>query len=149
MSLPRLLALPVLAAALAAAAAGCGGGSGDSSADTSSQAVPADAIVVVEDTKVTRAEYDRFFKQTEEAYKAQGRDFPKAGSPEYEQLKSQAVDYLVQRVLLEKEAALLGIKVADSDVQKRLTDLIDQYFDGDKEKYQAEIKKQGSPSRTW
>ncbi len=143
MSLPRLLALPVLAAALAVAAAGCGGGSGSTGADTSSQAVPADAIAVVGETKVTRAEYDRFFKQTEQAYKSQGRDFPKAGSPEYEQLKSQAVDYLVQRVLLEKEATSLGIEVADADVQKRLTELVDQYFNGDKAKYQAEIKKQG------
>jgi parvulin-like peptidyl-prolyl isomerase len=142
MSLPRLLALPVLATVLAFVVVGCGGG-GDSGADTSSQAVPTDAIAVVGETQISRAEYDRFFEQTEAAYKAQGREFPKVGSPEYEQLKSQAVDYLVQRVLLQREAASLGIEVTEADVQKKLTELVDQYFEGDKAKYQAEIKKQG------
>lgn len=144
MSLPRFLALPVLAAALAAlVVAGCSGGGGSSGGDTSSAAVPADAIAIVDGTPITRAEYDRFFRQTEQAYKSQGRDLPKAGTPEYEQLKSQAVDYLVQRVLLQKQSTSLGIQVPEATVQKRLKDLVDQYFEGDQAKYKAEIKKQG------
>jgi len=140
-SLTRLIVLPVLAATLLVAAA-CGGG-GDSGGDTNSTTVPADAIAVVDGTQIPRSEFDRFFTQTQAAYKAQGKPFPKAGSPEYQQLKSQGVDYLVQRVLLANEAAALGIKVPDSDVAKRLEALVQQYFNGDQAKYQAELKKQG------
>ncbi len=143
MSRLRLLVLPVLLA-LVAAVAGCGGGGGGDGATTeSSQVVPEDAVAVVAGTPITKVEFDRFFSQAEKAAESRGEDFPKAGTPEYADLQSQAVDFLVQRAELAKEAESLGITVADADVDKRLQELKDQFFEGDDAKYQEELKTQG------
>jgi parvulin-like peptidyl-prolyl isomerase len=139
----RLLALPLLLALVAVAAACGGGGDGGSGGAGSDVPVPDGAVAVVAGTTVTKADFDELFKQAEAAYKAQQRDFPAAGSPEYETLKSRTVSFLVQRVEFEKEAAGLGITVTDADVDKKLADLKQQFFGGDDAKYQAELKKLG------
>ncbi len=141
----RLLALPVLVAALAFALAACGGGGGTTTqaADTSATQVPADAVAVVNGTPIPRASFERFLEQSKRAYESQGREFPKTGSPEYEQLKSSNIDYLVQRLVLEKEAAALGVTVTAAAIKEDLDGLIDQYFAGDLKAYEDELKKQG------
>ena len=140
----RLLALPLLLAlVLAAAACGGGGGSGGSGSDGGAVQVPDGAVAVVAGTPVTKADFDKLFKQTEAAYKSQQREFPAAGSPEYETLKSRTVSFLVQRAEFEKEAQSLGITVTDADVQKKLDELKQQFYAGDESKYQAELKKYG------
>jgi parvulin-like peptidyl-prolyl isomerase len=137
------LVVPVLVAAVAIAA-GCGGGGDDQAATTqSSENVPADAVAVVAGTPVTKAEFDRFFAQREKAAEAQGQQFPAAGTPEYVQLQNQAVDFLVQRIELAKEAESLGIAVTDQQVTARVDELKDQFFSGDDAAYQAELKSLG------
>jgi parvulin-like peptidyl-prolyl isomerase len=137
------LVVPVLVAAVAIAA-GCGGGGDDQAATTqSSENVPADAVAVVAGTPVTKAEFDRFFAQREKAAEAQGQQFPAAGTPEYVQLQNQAVDFLVQRIELAKEAESLGIAVTDQQVTARVDELKDQFFSGDDAKYQEELKALG------
>ena len=79
----------------------------------------------------------------EERLRGAGSPVPDDRLPEYEQLKSSTIGYLVQRTVLEKEAAALGVTVSDADVQKDLDGLIDQYFGGDQQAYTAELKKQG------
>jgi parvulin-like peptidyl-prolyl isomerase len=143
--MPRLtfLVVPVLVAAIGIAA-GCGGGGDDQAATTqSSQTVPADAVAVVAGTPVTKAEFDRFFAQREKASEAQGQEFPAAGTPEYVQLQNQAVDFLVQRIELAKEAESLGIAVTDKEVSARVDELKNQFFEGDDAKYQEELKSLG------
>jgi parvulin-like peptidyl-prolyl isomerase len=138
-----LLVVPVLVAAVAIAA-GCGGGGGDQAATTqSSEDVPADAVAVVAGTPVTKAEFDRFFAQREKAAEAQGQQFPDAGTPEYVQLQNQAVDFLVQRIELAKEAESLGITVTDQQVTARVDELKDQFFSGDDAKYKTELESLG------
>jgi parvulin-like peptidyl-prolyl isomerase len=137
------LVVPVLVAAVAIAA-GCGGGGDDQAATTQgSENVPADAVAVVAGTPVTKAEFDRFFAQREKAAEAQGQQFPDAGTPEYVQLQNQAVDFLVQRIELAKEAESLGIAVTDQQVTARVDELKDQFFSGDDAKYQEELKALG------
>jgi parvulin-like peptidyl-prolyl isomerase len=137
------LVVPVLVAAVAIAA-GCGGGGDDQAATTQgSENVPADAVAVVAGTPVTKAEFDRFFAQREKAAEAQGQQFPAAGTPEYVQLQNQAVDFLVQRIELAKEAESLGIAVTDQQVTARVDELKDQFFSGDDAKYQEELKALG------
>lgn len=137
----------VLALALAAVgAAACGGGGAETA--PSAQAndpsrVPEGAIAVVAGTEVPRADFDRFFRQAEAAFEAQGREFPATGTPEYEQLKNQAVDLLVQRVQFALEAEALGIAVTDAEVQERLDELRQQFFEGDDEEYRQELERQG------
>jgi foldase protein PrsA len=141
----RWFLLPVLGAALALAA-GCGGGGTTANGDTQAKPdieVPANAVAVVADTPILRTDFDRLFKQLEAAYKAQQRDFPKPGTAEYEQLKNQTMDTLVGRVELAKEAETLGVTVTDDDVTTRLEELKQQFFGGDEQAYQDEIKAQG------
>ena len=129
----------VLAVALAA---GCGGGS---DASKQEQKVPADAVAIVGSAPITRVELDRFLAQLEAAFKAQQREFPKTGTPEYETLKNEAVDQLVRRIELAKEAEALGITVTDEEVTKRLDEFKLEFYKGadgkvDEAKYQEELK---------
>lgn len=137
----RLLTV-LLLAVVVAVAAGCGGGGGDDTSGPSADEVPADAVAIVAGTPIPRTGFDRFFAQAEAAYKDQDREFPKAGTPEYVQLQKQAIDFLIQRAEFEKEAEALGITIADADVEKRLTELKDQYFQGEDATYQEELAKQ-------
>src|SRR6476661_6095075 len=81
--------LLLLAVIVALLAAGCGGGgSGD---------VPKDSVAVVGDQEISRDQFETLLNQAKKSYATQKRPFPKPGTPEYEQLKNQAVQYLVQR----------------------------------------------------
>ena len=76
--------LALAAAALAAVtlvAAGCGG----------SDEVPADAVAVVDGTPITGPRSTSCSRARSEATQSQKRDFPKAGTPEYQSLQTQAV----------------------------------------------------------
>jgi parvulin-like peptidyl-prolyl isomerase len=111
--------------------------------DEAPKSVPAGAIAVVGDKEIPRAEFDRLIKQAQTSYKAQGQEFPQTGSPEYNNLKDAIVRNLVERAEFELEAEELGIKVGDADVEKRLDELKQQFFQGSEKKYRKEIAKQG------
>jgi parvulin-like peptidyl-prolyl isomerase len=128
----RPLAVLVVAAALA----GCGGG--DARVE-----VPADAVAVVGERAVSKAEFDALMGQAERSYKSQERPFPKVGSPEYNTLKNQAVQFLVQRAQFAQKAEELGVEVSDGQVQTRLGEIKKQYFGGDQKKYEQQLKQQG------
>jgi foldase protein PrsA len=126
----------------------CGGGGGGSNTDRevvngNEDQVPENAIALVAGTPILRTDFDRFFRQAEAAYEAQGRDFPAAGTPDYEALKLQAVDLLVARVEFAREAELLGVTVSDADIAARLQELKDQFYQGDDAKYQEELERFG------
>jgi parvulin-like peptidyl-prolyl isomerase len=133
LSARRILVPAALAIALLAPACG---------ADEEAKSVPAGAIAVVGDTEIPKSEFDRLIKAAEESYKAQGQEFPTTGSPEYNDLKDSIVRGLVDRVEFGLEAEEMGIEVTDADVEKRLDELKQQFFQGDEEKYRKEIAKQ-------
>ena len=54
--------------------------------------------------EVAKSDYDALLAQAKKSYKNQKRDFPKAGSQEFQTLKNQAVQFLVQREQFEQEA---------------------------------------------
>jgi parvulin-like peptidyl-prolyl isomerase len=135
----RSLIIFLAACALVIGLTACGGDDGPkTSAD-----VPADAIALLGETEVPRAEFDELIDRAKESYKAQDRPFPKAGTPEYNDLKTRAVTYLVQRYQWRTEAEELGIEVKESDIDKRLDELVEQSFGGDKDKFLAAIKNEG------
>jgi parvulin-like peptidyl-prolyl isomerase len=143
----RLVILSLLGAALLVLGAACGGdgevAAGTDPATTPEVEVPADAVAVVDGTPIPKETYDRLFAQLQGAYEAQGREFPAVGTPEYEQLKNQTVEYLVDRAIREKEAEALGIEVTEQEVNDRLTELKQQFYEGDEQKYQDELEAQG------
>ena len=82
--------------------------------------VPSDAVAVVGDRTIQKSDWDALIQQTKENYHATNHAFPKAGSVELANLRSNATQFLISASEYEQEAAKLGIKVSDSDVQKRL-----------------------------
>jgi parvulin-like peptidyl-prolyl isomerase len=115
----------------------CGG-------DGGSDSVPSNAIAVVGgDKTVTKAEFDRLLNQAQQSYKDSNRPFPKAGTEEYVQLRDQIVNYLVRRAQFEEEADARGIEVKGEQVDKRLDQLVQQYFEGNKKRYEDQLKKNG------
>jgi parvulin-like peptidyl-prolyl isomerase len=127
----------LLLAALAAVLAACGGGGGGGGN------VPNDAVAKVGDRTITQQQFDALLNQAKRSYESQKRAFPKAGTPEYQTLKNQAVQYLVQRVEFAQEADKLGVKVTDKDIDKRLGEIKKQYFGGSESRYKKQLKQQG------
>ena len=127
----------IVLALLALLAAGCGGGS-----DTPDE-VPADAVAVVGDEEIAKAEYDRLLQQAKRGYEAQKRKFPKPGSEEYKSLSRQAIQFLVQRAMIEQEAEELDVSVSEEEVNERLEQVKRQYFAGNEKRYRQQLKQQG------
>ena len=115
----------------------CGGG-GTSSAD-----VPEGAVAVVGDKTVTKEEFDKLVEQQKKSAEAQKQDFPAPGTAEYEALKATVVKGLVEQKEWELEGESMGVKVTDQEIETELDKLKQQYFQGDEQKYSAELAKQG------
>jgi parvulin-like peptidyl-prolyl isomerase len=126
-----MLAVAALAV-LTVVAAGCG--------DTDE--LPPDAVAVVDGTTITKASLDELLARTKKTYAAQKRQFPKAGTQEYQALQTQAVAFLVQREEYAREAQQLGVKVTDAQVEKKIDDVRKQYFGGDEKKFRAGLEAQ-------
>ena len=132
----RRLGLYTVPAALAALAlAGCG--------SSGPKSVPNDSVAVVGDDTITKAQFDTLLKQAQTGYKKQKRDFPKPGSTEYNQLQSQIMQFLLQRAEFAQRAKDLGITISEKQVDQRLGNLIQQYFKGNRKKYQQQLAAQG------
>jgi parvulin-like peptidyl-prolyl isomerase len=135
-SLRKSLPLLLLALVTALVASACGSGAG-------AKAVPPGAVAAVRDKPIAKADFDQLMKQAEETFKAQNQDFPKVGTPEYENVKQTVLDGLIQQAEWELEGEAMGIRVSDQEVQKQLNSLKQQYFQGDEDKYKAELAKAG------
>jgi foldase protein PrsA len=135
-SLRKHLPLLLLALVTALVAAGCGSSSGPKD-------VPPGAIAIVGDKPIPKSEFDQLLKQAQKNFEAQKQEFPKAGTPEYENVKTTIVNGLVSQAEWELEGEAMGIKVSDEEVQKQLDALKQQFFQGDEDKYKAELEKAG------
>src|SRR5438874_539128 len=134
--LSLFLVVPI--ALLALVAAGCGG-----SSSSSSGSVPSDAVATVGDQTITKADFDHLLSQAQQSYEQQKRAFPKPGTQQYEQLKQQAVQFLVQRSEFAQKASDMGITISDKQVDDRLNQVKQQYFKGSNAKYEKQLKSQG------
>ena len=117
--------------------AGCGG----------DEEVPADAVAVVDGEEIARSDYEALIAQAKRSYQNQKREFPAAGSQEFQTLRNQAVQFLVQREQFEQEAGELDVEVTEKQVEARLAQIQKQYFGGDKAKYEKQLKEQGLTER--
>jgi parvulin-like peptidyl-prolyl isomerase len=131
----RYLTTTFLVAALAAVLAGCGGGGGGS--------VPGDAVAKVDGTTITQQQFNDLLDQAKRTYKTNKQTFPVAGSTQFAALKSQAVQYLVQRVEFSQEADKLGVTISDKEISDRLAKIKKQYFGGSESRYKKQLTAQG------
>ena len=90
-----------------------------------------------------RAELDQLIERAKKAYTAQKQEFPKAGTPEYQNVQTQYVAFLVQREQFEKEAEKLGIEVTEKDVDKDVQEFMKSRFDGDSKEFEKALEEQG------
>ena len=105
--------------------------------------VPAGAIAAVgESGVVTQEQYDAIIKQAEAQYVAQedAPPFPEEGSAEYNELRANVVDYLVQNELIKQEAAEMDIEVTEEELDARMKEVTEQV--GGKKKLAALLKEQ-------
>ena len=116
--------------------------------------VPSDAVAVVGDHTIAKSDWDKLISQTKDNYKATNHAFPKAGSVELANLRSNATQFLISASEYEQEAAKMGIKVSDADVHARLDQIKKQFYasqSGGKpatksqveKRYQQALKQQG------
>jgi foldase protein PrsA len=124
-----------LLAALALAVSACGGDSG----------VPDGAVAVVDGTEISREELDELVERAKKGAEAQKQEFPKVGTPEYQNIQRQYVAYLVQRAQFAKEAEKRGVEVTEKDVDKAETDFIASRFEGKREEFEKALKEQDFP----
>jgi foldase protein PrsA len=116
----RLLILLVPLALVALLVAGCGGGGGNSS-------VPNDSVASVGGTPVTKSTFNALLAVAFAKYKSQGQAAPKVGTAAYNQLRDQAVSFLVQEDELQQEGKKLGVTVSQKDVDARLAQIKKSY----------------------
>jgi foldase protein PrsA len=114
--------------------AGCGGGG--------SASLSKDDVAVVGKVHVTKKQYDTLLAQAQRSFAQQKRPFPKQGTTDYETVKGQAITLLVQQAEREAKASSMGIKISNSDVDKRLAQIKKQYFQNNESRYRAQLKKQ-------
>jgi len=117
-------------------AAGCGGGGGQKS-------VPSDAVALVGDTPITKAQFNFLIAGAKHQAAAAKASFPKPGTTEYKTLQDKAIAYLVQESELEQKGKDIGVQVSDSDVNKQIDQIKQQYFGGNEQKFQQQLKAQG------
>jgi foldase protein PrsA len=128
--------LPVLALLAAVGlAAGCGG--------SSKKSVPTNAVAVVGNDTITKAQFNALIAGAQRNYKARKTAFPKAGTTQYKSIQDQAVSYLVQEDELGQKAKDLSVKVTPKEIDAALVQIKAQYFGGNEAKYKAQLKAQG------
>ena len=124
----------LLLASLALAATACGGGS---------DSVPSDAVAVVNGTEISKAQLAEQMEISRKGYARNKQQFPKAGTPEYQDVQSRNLALLVQFVQLQQAADDLGIEVSDETVDKLENKLIQTSFKGNRAKYEKALKEAG------
>ena len=84
--------------------------------------VPAGAVAAVGDGVVTQEQFDQIMAQQQARYaSAEGApEFPKEGTPEYNQVVAVIVDYLVRGELIAQKAKELDISVSDKELTDQL-----------------------------
>lgn len=130
----RLLFVPLLIAAVAALAA-CGGGG--------SKGVPSNAVAVVGSTPVTKTDFTSLMQQAIGQAISQGQPAPKLGTPQYTTLRDQVVNYLVQVSEIEQEAAKMGVKVTNGDVNAYIQSIQKLHYGNSRTKLLKAIKNSG------
>jgi parvulin-like peptidyl-prolyl isomerase len=82
--------------------------------------LPKGAIAVVYGQPITQAQFDQWVTTIKMQYTANKTPFPAVGSPEYDKLKAQIVDYLVTSEIVLKKAADMKITATDAEIAAKI-----------------------------
>jgi len=126
--------LIIALASLTLGLAGCGG---------DDQNVPDGAVAVVDGEQITKAEFDALINRAKTSYQQNKRPFPKPGTADYKTVQNQAVQYLVQQEKYRQKAEDLDVEVSDKEVDGRLKQVKQQYFQGKEAEFLKSLKSQG------
>jgi parvulin-like peptidyl-prolyl isomerase len=156
----RLFLVPL--AVLALLAAGCGGGGKKSATTTATTATTGTSatgttptstiasaslgpndVATVGPEHITKADFAGVLAQAKSSYTLQKRTFPAAGSPDYQTLVGQVMNFLVQKAEFAQKAKELGITVTDKQVEDRLAQVKKQCCGGDDKRYEQQLQKSG------
>jgi parvulin-like peptidyl-prolyl isomerase len=122
-------------ASLVLLAAACGG--------TTTANLSSDDVAVVGDQQVSKEQFQQLMARAQKSYEQQKRPFPKAGTTEYEQLKGQAITFLVQQSEVDEQAKKLGVDISDERVDKEIARYKKQFYGGSDARYEKAVKQQG------
>jgi parvulin-like peptidyl-prolyl isomerase len=122
-------------ASLALLVAACGG--------TTSATLGSGDVAVVGGQQISKEQFRQLMDRAQKSYDAQKRTFPKPGSTEYEQLKGQAITFLVQQAEVEEQAKKLGINISDDKVNQEIARYKKQFYGGSDARYEKAVKQQG------
>jgi parvulin-like peptidyl-prolyl isomerase len=122
-------------ASLALLAAGCGG--------TTTAALSSGDVAVVGSEHITKDQLNSLMDRAKKTYDAQKRVFPKPGSTEYEQLKGQAVTFLIQRAEIDEQASRNGIDISNAKVDQEIAHYKKTFYGGSNARYEKAVKQQG------
>lgn len=120
---------------LALVAAGCGG--------STTASLGSEDIAVVGKKPISKEKFQQLMARAQKSYDAQKRDFPKPGSTEYEQLKGQAITFLVQQAEVSEQAESMGVDISDDKVDKEIERYKKQFYGGSDARYEKAVKQQG------
>jgi parvulin-like peptidyl-prolyl isomerase len=122
-------------ATLALLVAACGG--------STTAALGPDDVAVVGEQQVSKEQFQQLMARAQKSYDAQKRKFPKAGTTEYEQLKGQAITFLVQQAEIDEQAGKIGADVSDGDIDKEVARYKKQFYGGSDARWEKAVKQQG------
>ena len=122
-------------ASVALLAAGCGG--------TSTASLSSSDVAVVGSEHITKDQLQSLMERAKKTYDTQKRAFPKPGSTAYEQLKGQAVTFLVQRAEIAEQASQNGIDISNAKVDQEIARYKKQFYGGSEARYEKAVKQQG------
>ncbi len=104
--------------------------------------VPGDAVAVVGEVPITKADFERYMEQAKATVLSQSGTFPAEGSAEYDQYAASLMDYMVQNEVVAQGAESLGVEVTDVDVSLYIAELETSY--GGHDAFLEELAEQGT-----
>ena len=101
---------------------------------------PAGAIAAVGDGVVTQEQFDDIMTQAKTSYEVNGAEFPAEGSAEYNQVKADIVEYLVQAEMFRQQAEEMNVEVTEEEIDEQMDAIIESV--GGQEEFDKLLKQQ-------
>src|SRR5262249_6270927 len=108
-----------------------------------SATISSEDVAVVGNQQISKDQFRQLMARAQKSYDAEKRACRRPGSTEYEQLKGQAITFLVQQSEVEEQAKKLGVDISDDKVNKEIERYKKQFYGGSDARYEKAVKQQG------